>query len=629
MKKMLSLLLVVSLLMPLCSAEGGAKPEQCLAGMTTEQKIAQMLIPTFRYYTDENGEKQPVTELRDDARALLEKYGFGGVIFFLQNAGDTAQTVTLVDAMQSATAAGGHPQLLTSVDQEGGYVSRLGHGTQMPGNMALGAIGDAEVSEAAGRLIGEELSALGFNLDNAPVLDVNNNPANPIINVRSFSDDPETVANLGAAYMKGLQAAGVIATLKHFPGHGDTDTDSHTGLPCVDKSYDELKALELKPFQACIDAGAEAVMTAHIQYPQLEKETYTSIKTGEAITLPATLSRTILTDVLRGDMGFEGIIITDAMNMDAIATHFNPMDTARLAIEAGVDMMLMPVDTAVEGGVDALEQYIRDVAALVDAGEIDPEKVDAAVLRVLKLKAAHGLLDPYESGDVAARAAQAEEIVGSKAHHAQEWEMARKALTLLKNADALPVSLDKGEKALILVPLASQVKSAEYAVSLAAEEKPLPEEAQIVVRCLADTTVSELQTAIREAKAVVAVSSVYGAAALDPNSPDGMNSVQMDAILAMAHAAGAKVTLVSTHLPYDVARYPDADAVVVAWGARGMTEDPRTVEHVAQYGPNLPAALYTILTDASFEGRLPVNIPVIADGRFTEQTLYARGDGIQ
>ena len=183
-------------------AEGSASatPEALISTMSTEQKVAQMLMPAFRYYTDENGDKQPVTEMRDDMQSILEKYGFAGAIYFLQNASDTAQAVRLVDAMQSASAAGGHPQLLTAIDQEGGYVTRLGQGTQMPGAMALGAINDPAVTEAAGRLVGEELSAIGFNYDAAPVVDVNNNPANSIIGIRSFSDNPALVSVQAVAF---------------------------------------------------------------------------------------------------------------------------------------------------------------------------------------------------------------------------------------------------------------------------------------------------------------------------------------------------------------------------------------------------------------------------------------------
>ena len=207
--------------------------------------------------------------------------------------------------------------------------------------------------------------------------------------------------------------------------------------------------------------------------------------------------------------------------------------------------------------------------------------------------------------------------------------MARRALTLLKNDGALPVHLEADEKALVLVPYSSQLMSAQYAIELAKAAKPLAEGAEINALCLPDTTVSDLQSAIQSAKTVVAVSTVYGASSLDPNSPDGMTSAQMDAILTMAYANGAKVVLVSAQLPYDAARYPSADAVVVCYNARGMTEDPRAAEGpVAQYGANLPAALTTILTDGVFQGTLPVDIPAIENGTFTAETRFPSGSGI-
>ena len=194
---------------------------------------------------------------------------------------------------------------------------------------------------------------------------------------RSFSDDPETVAAHGIVFMKSLQATGAIATLKHFPGHGDTDTDSHTGLPCIDRSYEEIQGRELIPFKAAIDAGADAVMTAHIQYPQIETATYVSKLTGEEITLPATLSQTIITDILRTDLGFDGVVITDAMGMDAIEQHFDKYDAAKLAIEAGVDIILEPVDTSTKEGIEELCTYIKTLAGMV----LESEKFSAACHR--------------------------------------------------------------------------------------------------------------------------------------------------------------------------------------------------------------------------------------------------------
>ena len=596
-------------------------PETMLARMTTEQKIAQMLMPAFSNYTDETGAAQKLTEMRPEIAETLKKHGFAGVIFFAANMADTEQAVRLVDAMQSANAsAAGRPQLLTAVDQEGGPVARLGHGCQMPGNMALGAIGDPGAAEQAGKLIGEEISAVGMNYDAAPVVDVNVNPQNPVIGLRSFSDDPELVAELGTALMHGLQSTGVISTLKHFPGHGDTATDSHTGLPRIEKSLDELKSFELIPFQACIDAGAEAIMTAHIQYPLIEKQTAVSVETGEEINLPATLSKTILTDLLRGEMGFDGVIISDAMNMDAIAKHFEPLTVAQMAIEAGVNIILMPVDTSTPEGLAALDAYITDLAALVDEGTISLERVDDSVLRILRLKEKHGLLEPYNGGNLDERVAYALETVGSEEHHAIEAELATRALTLVKNEnELLPLHIGE-EKTLILVPYDSEVQSAVYAVETLKSEGKLSETADVEAVPYSGFSKADLDGV----KHLVAVSAIYGAKEMDPWTKDGAYSLLLDKLIDAVHEAGGDVTLVSAQLPYDAERYQDADAVVIAWYAKGMTQDIRTLEGTPlSYGPNLPAALMQILdAEGVFPGKLPVQLPdVDADGQFSDEAL--------
>ena len=630
--KILSILLVLVLMYGTFSSIAGAEkppaaaltPEGILGEMTLEDKIAQLLMPDFRYYTDEDGNIQNVTEMRPEIAELLKSYGFAGIIFFGPNLADTEKAVRLLDAMQAANAAvPGRTQLLTAVDQEGGPVARLGHGLQMPSNMALGAIGDPAAAKQAGQLIGEELRAIGLNFDTAPVVDVNNNPENPVIGLRSFSDDPVLVSEMGIALMCGLQDKGIISTLKHFPGHGDTVTDSHTGLPLIEKSLEELKSFELVPFQACIDAGAEAVMTAHIQYPLIEDQTVVSAETGETITLPATLSRTILTDLLRGEMHFDGVVISDAMNMDAIVKHFDPVTTAQMAIEAGVDIILMPVDTSTPDGLANLEQYISDVAELVNEGKLSISKVDDAVLRVLKLKEKHGLLQAYSSDDLEDRVEHALETVGSKAHHDLEAELAFGALTLIKNEDDLLPLQISNEKTLILVPYDSEVQSAVYAIETLKSQGVLP--GTVDIEAVPYSAFSK--ASLDGVRHLIAVSATYSMKEIDPWTKDGAYSLLLDKVIKAVKDAGGDVTLVSAQLPYDAPRYQDADAVVIAWYAKGMTEDPSASETaVVSYGPCLPAALIQILSpNGSFPGRLPVNIPELdEDGQFTGKPAYSR-----
>ena len=560
-------------------------PEEILAGMSPEQKAAQVITPAFTRWT-ETEECPPSGALREDVREILERYGFAGVIFFAPDVRDTARAVRLINAMQRAGAAGGHPGLLTMIDEEGGEIARLGQGTAMPGSMALGAMDDPAATEAAARLTGEELRMMGLNCDAAPVLDVNSNPANPIIGVRSFSDDPAMAARHGVRFMKGLQAEGVIPVVKHFPGHGDTDTDSHVGLPLVDKPLSALRAFELAPFRACIDAGAEMLMTAHIQYPQVERRTHVSRSTGERVFLPATLSRTILTDLLRGEMGFRGVVISDAMNMQAVARHFTPMEIARLALCAGVDILLMPVDTAVAAGAAALAPYIRGIAAMAEHGEIPMAALDTAVLRVLRLKARHGLLAgapaPADPGAAAA-------AVGSPAHRDTAWDMACRALTVVRNRDTLPLRIGKGEKPLILVPDEGLRRAAAWGAGRAG--------AAAEVLCLPELTEEALAAAVGRARYVIAVSALF-----DPKEPA---SARLGTALRLTRAGDGKFVLVSAHLPYDAARYPEADAVVCAWCARmapGAMERP-------PYQPNVAAAVHCLLTGTPMTGKPPLCIP--------------------
>ena len=629
MRKLLTAWLLCLLVLAFGAGVAEQTPEAIFAGMTTEQKIAQLLMPDFYYYTNEEGKKVGIQEMRPEIEDVLKEYGFGGVIFNLQNAQTNDLAVRYLDAVQQANAAvEGRTQLITCTDQEGGYVTRLGKGTQMPGSMALGAIGDLRVTERAGEIIGAEVRTIGYSGTFGPVVDVNNNPANPVIGIRSFGDEPEKVAEQGNAMIRGLHAAGALTAVKHFPGHGDTDTDSHTGLPCVNKTYEELKAFELIPFQRCIDAGADMVMTAHIVYPEVEAETYTSLETGEPVFLPATLSKTILTDILRGDMGFTGLIVTDAMNMDAIAKHFDVLDSAKLAIEAGADLILRPIDTSAPEGIAALKKYIRDVAAMADTGRISMEAVDAAVLRVLRFKEKHGMLATYESGDLEARVTEAVMSVGSAAHHAEEFEMAEAAITLVKNEQMLPLNAE--DRLAILVPYASEVMSAEFAVTLARQEGKLPDDATVPVCHLDAMTVGDLVKLCADTKNIIAVSAAYGLSELDPTVKSGSSSAVLDTVITLTHAAGNRIAVISAHLPCDVARYQAADALVVAYGARGMSEDPREKENgVSQYGPNIPAALYLMLAGEPMNGRLPVRIPKMDEnGHLLEETLYERGYGL-
>ncbi len=588
--------------------------ERLLEQMSLQEKLAQMLMPTFR--TDP-GREDGVGE---DVAQCLRDYGFAGVALFAEELETTEQAVRRTDAMQAANACvPGRPRLLMAVDQEGGSITRLGQGTVTCGNMALGAVNDPAATGAVAAILGSEIMACGLNVDFAPVLDVNSNPENPVIGVRSFSDDPAVAAEQGAAFLQSMSETGAIACLKHFPGHGDTASDSHTGLPRVEKGREDLLREELAPFARCIDAGAEMIMTAHIQYPAIESGTYPSRATDEEITLPATLSPAVITDLLRGELGFAGVVITDALGMDAIRAHFDPVDSARLAIEAGADILLMPpVDTS------ELGDYIRSLCALAESGELSADKVDAAVRRILRLKQRHGLLEPYDAEQLDLRLENAEAVVGCAAHHETEWEIAKRAVTLVKNEGVLPYSGPLG-RTVVLTAFDNERPGMEYALELLREEERLPEDAEVEIYALAGASDEQLAAWTAGAAHVIAVSELYGSAGLY-----GSAAARLDTLIALARDSGADVTVVSAFLPYDCARFPQADAVALCWLDRGMSEDPRVSGVPTQYGPNLPACLYLLLSGESPRGTLSVDIPALgADGAYTEEVLYPRGYGLR
>ncbi|WP_051216995.1 glycoside hydrolase family 3 protein [Butyrivibrio fibrisolvens] len=574
-----------------------------VSNMTTQQKVAQMIMPALRTWGS-GDDAVPATTLSDEQKAVLMKYSFGGVIIFGQNIEEAGQTTQLISSMQEANAMGGAvSSLLVSIDQEGGYITRLSTGTSMPGNMAIAATNDPDNAYLAGDVIGSELSVQGINVDFAPVMDVNNNPSNPIIGVRSFSDDPKVVSQYGARFIDGLHNNHVMVALKHFPGHGDTDTDSHTGLPLIEKTYDQLKALELIPFTQ-VASSADFVMTAHIQYPNIETGTYTSISTGEEVYLPATLSKTILTDILRKDIGFEGVIVTDAMEMDAIASHFDPMDAARLAINAGANMLLIPVDISSPDDIKELDDYINGIVAGIDNGLISMDCVNDSVYRILKAKSKYGLMNDDSLNElgkselITPDPELARQVVGSKEHHDIEWKIALEAVTSIKNDNAYPVTDDK--KTVILYSNDNQKNSIDFAKALLVAEGKVTSPDNIISICAKDASKDSLTAAIKGADTVIMLSVSY--------SKEASNEDLIHDLIQKTHDNGGKFILLSAHLPYELASFADADALIACYNSRGMEMIPTGESNRPKYGANIPAAIYAIFGGSDITGTLPVSI---------------------
>lgn len=414
--------------------------DKLISYMTVSEQVGQMLMPDIRQW---NG--QVTTTVNEGIKRSIHDQDLGGLILFDKNIVDARQLTTLTHNLQME--AGDIP-LFLGIDQEGGVVKRIPGGTNLPGQMALGATGDAALAETAGRLTGEELMALGLQVNFAPVLDINSNPDNPIIGMRSFSSDADLVSRLGMATIKGLHQSGVIAAVKHFPGHGDTTVDSHLGMPVLTHNRERLDAVELKPFRAAIGNGAEMIMTAHIAFPTVDNEHVTSLKDGSSIPIPATLSKKVLTGLLREELGYKGIIISDAFTMNAIADHFGENKAVERAISAGVDIILMPQDPA--GAHQTLVNAVK-------SGKIPIETIHQSVKRILVLKSKYGLFDRNES--LTHKLSKLNDVIGSGEHREVEQKIAERAVTLLASRDgAHPDQIQQGDHVVIVAAEQEQAK---------------------------------------------------------------------------------------------------------------------------------------------------------------------------
>ncbi len=330
-----------------------------LEKLSSLQKIGQRFAAGFPSY-----------EISDDYVRLVKEYKIGNVILFKENIKSKEQLSALCVKLQALIQREtGHPAFI-AIDQEGGVVSRLSSDAAVtPSAMAIAATGNVQNAYEAGLITGRELMAMGVNMNLAPDMDVNSNPRNPVIGVRSYGDTAEAVGSFGVQMIHGLRDAGVLCTAKHFPGHGDTAVDSHLGLPSVDKTLEELKACELKPFQAAIQAGVSAVMTSHILFPRLEPDG-----------LPATMSRRIITDLLKNELGFSGLVLSDCMMMNAIQGHFGTVNGCLMAAKAGVDLIFISHSRELAG------EAARAMLEAYENGGLDRDEMDASVQRMIRFK---------------------------------------------------------------------------------------------------------------------------------------------------------------------------------------------------------------------------------------------------
>lgn len=532
--------------------------------MTLDEKAGQMLMPDLRMW---NG--KPTYSLNGGVTEVMDDQQPGGFIVFDKNITDAKQLTTFTDQLQKE--AGDIP-LLVGIDQEGGVVKRIPGGTNLPGNMALGATGQPELAMQAGKVTGTELSALGINLNFAPVLDVNINPDNPIIGIRSFGSDPGLVSEFGVNMMQGLQQSGVIAAVKHFPGHGDTSVDSHLGLPVVNRDRQRLDAVELKPFKEAIQNGAEMVMSSHIAFPALDDTTVKSKKDGSDVHLPATLSKKIMTGLLREELGFQGVVISDAFTMEGIAEHFGESEAVKLAVAAGVDIILMP---------DNIGGAHRTIVNAVKSGDIDEKLINDSVIRILKLKQKYGLFVPREPLET--KLAHAAETIGSSSHRQIEQRIAESAITELVNENQLlPFRLNAGDVVTVIAPTREQAKRIEAGLKTMQESKKIT----IETVDLKESSRSEINAAVTRGDAIILASYYFR------STMQNMDWTAYQELIDSLNGSSKPYVLLTMGNPYELMHLKDVKAAIAAFGAET---------------PNLDAAMKVVLGIRRAEGTLPVS----------------------
>ena len=521
---------------------------EILTNMTTEQKVGQLFVVYFY------GNRFPPA-----LEETIAQYHVGGIIIFPHNLTTLTDLAQLVsDAQQAATSDEPHIPLFVAADQEGWPIWRLPEGaTIFPSNMALGATGSLEDAQLMAGAMAAEMKALGFNMNLAPVMDVNSNPANPVIGIRSLGSSPDLVSRLGAEMIRTYQSNGIVAVAKHFPGHGDTNVDSHLDLPLVEHDLERLDAVELPPFQSAISAGVDCIMTAHIQVPALDPEP------GR----PATLSPAILQGLLRKKMGFQGLIATDSLGMQGLTRQYDVPHAAVLSFEAGADLLLFGPDP----GHPPSEQratYAK-LLRLVEQGSIPMSRLDDSVRRILLVKARRGILDwqPQHLDSALQR-------VGTAEHLAAARQVARDSVTLVRDEGNL-LPLNPESSILVIYPRGGAglgqaiLAHAPQAALLEVSEIPTWRE-----------TIQAVDKARHVELVIVGTSNVLE----HPDQGPLVETLRMEKPL----------IVVALDSPYDLLSYPDVSTYLATYGRAAVS-----MEALADvlFGLEAPS------------GRLPVELP--------------------
>lgn len=532
--------------------------DRTLKQMTLDEKVGQMLFPAARgTFTPQDSQQF------ETIQENILRYHVGGYHAF---GGELVGAALLLNRMQTLAR---YPLLITA-DFEGGTGLIFPGATRFPKAMAIGATGNEQYAYQVGRIAAVEGRQMGVHVNFYPVMDVNNNPRNPIINIRSFGEDVAAVSRLGRAYIRGAQENGQLATAKHFPGHGDTSTDSHLELPVINLGRDRLDAVELPPFRAAIDQGVMAVMAAHLYLPQLEPEQG----------LPGTLSRNILTVLLRERLGFQGIIFTDAMTMQGVAKRFSPQDATLRAVRAGADVILLPpeVKTSFEAIQDAVKQ-----------GDIPESRIDESVRRILADKAR---LDLHKNRHV--DLLSLDHVIARQEHQQLAQEIMDRAVTLVRDdRNYLPLKL-AGDRRLLLVTLYDSEIPDARGRTFQAELQRLHKNTTSLWMAAAShkSLAKEIKRAAKKADALLV--SAFIRVGAYKGSID-LSKEQLKLLKDLAKRGRKKPFVLTLYgSPYLLSFVPQLPTLILAY------EDHPAAEKTA---------LKAVLGDIRFQGKLPISLP--------------------
>lgn len=642
-----ALIMMVSMALSVCQSQAAEKNmtnnSTSIPALTQfEREVAQRMSLDIRYFCpDINGKasvptskhcRQAVTALPKELAEMISTSNVGGIVLFAENVQEIAQVVQLTHDIQQAAVKSAHGKpLIISMDQEGGRVARFAKMTGFAGNMAIGASYQQHGTHFATQVntvIAKELKVLGINNNYAPVVDVNTNVDNPVINTRSFGESASQVAALGASAVTAIQVQGVMATLKHFPGHGDTHVDSHLGLPRVDHDRATIDKVDLAPFAWAIEHVKPAmIMTAHIQYPALDNNLFVS-KSGEKLIRPATMSRKILTTLLREKMGFEGIIATDALDMAGVTHFFTDVEAVVETFVAGADLAVMPFKVRTPADIDNFYYFIKAVAkALTSRIEVDEYQLAEFEQSIARLNRYKKQYVEENSKSMAQKLLTATAVIANENHIHTEQALANAAITLLKNNQKLPLNITAIKRLHLIVANQQELAALTYALNQELRNtQPTSVVEKITISHFIADSITEnsisnkqMQSLLSEADAVIATVDIKTASLVDLGGMDdlilsyGSAAQQQEKLtystllkqqLILARKLRTPSILIAKGSPFLINEYSElADSVLLNFDDRLFETDNQQV-----ISPGFNASMAVIFDEKKAQGKLPVTL---------------------